>query len=76
MLNSFLFFRIVDALDKINRRLDEQAMSIANIQNSLTKMNSQPKQTAPWSNLNVISLIVLALGVVFHGIFMWILSKK
>ncbi|XP_070490989.1 oxysterol-binding protein-related protein 8 isoform X3 [Chironomus tepperi] len=68
--------KLSEALDKINHRLDEQHTAIANIQKQLSKVIKQDTNSRSFMNLNVISLVILAIGIVFHGIFMWMLSKK
>jgi hypothetical protein len=72
-----LTFRLSEALDKINKRLDEQTAAIGSIQKQLAKAlhnESRPRQTL--CNLNVVSIVILTLGVVFHAIFMWMLARK
>lgn len=69
--------RLSDALDKINRRLDEQSVAIKTIQHQLTKaLNNESRPQTTLCNLNVVSIIILTLGVFFHAIFMWMLARK
>ncbi|KAL7017631.1 hypothetical protein ACKWTF_010458 [Chironomus riparius] len=68
--------KLSEALDKINHRLDEQHTAIANMQKQLSKVIKQDINSRSFMNLNVVSLVILAIGIVFHGIFMWMLSKK
>lgn len=73
----FLPNRINESLDKINRRLDEQSIAIMNMQKQLAKVivnDSRPQSTL--CNLNVVSIVILTLGVVFHAVFMWMLARK
>lgn len=39
-------------------------------------MAQEPKSKNSIFNLNVASIVILALGVIFHAIFMWILARK
>lgn len=71
-----LIIRLTEALDKINHRLDEQHTAIINIQKQLTRAIKPESNSRSLFNLNVISLIILAIGIVFHGVFMWMLAKK
>lgn len=69
--------RINESLDKINRRLDEQSVAIMNMQKQLAKVivnDSRPQSTL--CNLNVVSIVILTVGVVFHAVFMWMLARK
>lgn len=73
----FIHSRLNEALDRINKRLDEQQSTLTNIQNQLSRsLNNESKPQSTWFNLNVVSIIILTLGVVFHAIFMWMLAKK
>jgi fructose-bisphosphate aldolase class 1 len=69
--------RLNESLDRIHRRLDEQHIAITNIQKQLAKI-IQHESNPPRSsfNLNVVALIILAIGIVFHAILMWILARK
>jgi len=70
--------KLSEALDKINRRLDEQNSAISNMQKQLTKVlhNESQSPRTTWCNLNIVSIIILTLGVIFHAIFMWMLARK
>lgn len=72
----FLHFRFLESLDKINRRLDEQNVAIMNIQKQLAKVIKNDSNPRSLFNLNYVSLIILAVGIVFHAIFMWFLARK
>jgi hypothetical protein len=66
-----------EALDRINKRLDDQQSTLTNIQKQLARsLNGESKPRSTLCNLNVVSIIILTLGVVFHAIFMWMLARK
>lgn len=77
-INTKFLLRLLEALDGINKKLDQQSKLIAGIQNNITRlqMAQKPEPRNSLFNLNVVSIIVLALGVLFHAIFMWILARK
>jgi uncharacterized protein YoxC len=76
-LNIFIIYRLSEALDKINKRLDEQSAAITSMQNQLTRViNNESSPRTTLCNLNIVSIIILALGVLFHAIFMWMLARK
>ncbi|KAG5673901.1 hypothetical protein PVAND_003903 [Polypedilum vanderplanki] len=68
--------KLNESLDRIHHRLDEQHTAITNIQKQLAKIIQNESKPRSSMNINVISLIILAIGIVFHAILMWILAKK
>lgn len=68
--------KLNESLDRIHKRLDEQHIAIANIQKQLTRIIQQEQKPRSSLSISVVSMIVLAIGIVFHAILMWMLARK
>lgn len=72
--------RLAETLEKINRRLDEQSNATVNMQKQLAKIiikqESNKLQSQSFLKLNASSIGMIALGILFHAIFIWIIARK
>lgn len=73
----FYFFRILDALQNINKKLDEQTKQMAAVKLSIDKMSYAPKRESSINvNTNYQTILYVAIGLIIQSILTWFLSKK
>lgn len=72
---SFLLFRVLAALDKINKRLDDNSKSLAEIRLNLDKIYwAPPKKDFNINNYR--TLIYIGIGLLLNALVTWILNRK
>lgn len=74
----FFFGRLMEAMDNIKNRLEEQSKQITGLQHSIVRLQADVRhgKRSSLSDFNVLSLVVLCASILLNGLVLWILSKK
>lgn len=69
------FYRVLDSLESINKRLEENTNKLNTLQLNLDKLYWAPKNTNN-HNLNSRTIIFIVIGLIVHAIVTWFIIRK
>lgn len=66
----------MEAINNINKKLEEQNKKLAHIQINIDKLSFAPTKNNVNTNTQIQSIIYIVIGLFIHSFFSWLLTRK